>query len=109
MKRVVLALVFCFSLGCVNVVYADFWGRLAHAADVNWRTLQKDTTNFFERNWEHKPSKSDSSEEKEAQTDKDSIEREKVKVDKNGIEINNNNREIKIDKNGLEITWHGNN
>lgn len=50
MKKNVLALTFCFSLGCVTVAHADFWGRLAHAADVNWRPLQKDTTNFFERN-----------------------------------------------------------
>lgn len=50
MKKLVLALTFCFCLGCVNVAYADFWGRLAHAIDVNAKTLEKDTRNFVKRN-----------------------------------------------------------
>jgi hypothetical protein len=68
MKRVTLALMVCFSLGCINVAYADVWGRIAHTVgkawedtkrettkaahtiDVNARTLEKDTRNFVKRN-----------------------------------------------------------
>jgi hypothetical protein len=45
MKRVTLALVFCFSLGCVNVVYADVWGRIAHTVGKAWEDTKRETTN----------------------------------------------------------------
>jgi hypothetical protein len=45
MKRVTLALVFCFSFGCVNVVYADVWGRIAHTVGKAWEDTKRETTN----------------------------------------------------------------
>jgi hypothetical protein len=44
MKRVTLALVFCFSLGCVNVVHADVWGRIAHTVGKAWEDTKIETT-----------------------------------------------------------------
>jgi hypothetical protein len=107
MKKLILAVAFCFSLGCVNVVHADFWGRLAHAADVNWRTLQKDTTKICKRIENAVQHKSGGGEEENGKTDNDSTKKETVKIDKNGAEIESDGRSVKIDRDGVRITWHG--
>jgi hypothetical protein len=59
MKRLSLAAMMCFSLGCINVAYADFWGRLAHTVGNAWEDTKRETTNVahntektIEKAWE---------------------------------------------------------
>ena len=40
MKKLVLAVMFCFSLGCINVVHADFLG-----IGRFWEDVKRETTN----------------------------------------------------------------
>jgi hypothetical protein len=102
MKRLSLALMLVLSLGCVGVVHADFWGRLAHAADVNWKTLQKDTTKICDRIKTallQPPQSGDDSNDNFGQDDKN---------DKDGAEIESGNTKFKIDRNGIEVhVWGG--
>jgi hypothetical protein len=110
MRKLILALTVCFSLGCVTVAHADFWGRLAHAADVNWITLQKDTTKICKRIEKAVPHKSGGGKEENGKKDKDSVKKETSQIDKNGVEIKGDGISGKIDKDGIgiKITWHGN-
>ena len=43
MKKLVLAVMFCFSLGCINVVHADFLG-----IGRFWEDVKRETTNALQ-------------------------------------------------------------